>query len=113
MLLEAMGLHVPGSAFVHPHAELREQLTREAVRRVLAIARDHVASEGRRQLPDHVLEALLWPPRPSGPKPVATARAFGQMLVPAWSAGIRAPGLETGRFVARKVYESAAATATA
>jgi phosphogluconate dehydratase len=36
MLLEAMGLHVPGSAFVHPHAELREALTREAVRTVLA-----------------------------------------------------------------------------
>jgi phosphogluconate dehydratase len=32
MLLEAMGLHVPGAAFIHPHAELREQLTREAVR---------------------------------------------------------------------------------
>src|SRR4051812_13570995 len=30
MLLEAMGLHVPGAAFIHPHAELREQLTREA-----------------------------------------------------------------------------------
>ena len=29
MLLEAMGLHVPGSAFVHPHAELRDALTRE------------------------------------------------------------------------------------
>ena len=27
MLLEAMGLHVPGAAFVHPHAELREELT--------------------------------------------------------------------------------------
>jgi len=39
MLLEAMGLHVPGAAFVHPHAELRERLTREAVRTVLGIAR--------------------------------------------------------------------------
>ncbi len=37
MLLEAMGLHVPGSAFVHPHAALREALTREAVRTVLGI----------------------------------------------------------------------------
>jgi phosphogluconate dehydratase len=37
MLLEAMGLHVPGSAFVHPHARLREALTREAVRTVLGI----------------------------------------------------------------------------
>ena len=39
MLLEAMGLHVPGSAFVHPHAALREALTREAVRSVLGITR--------------------------------------------------------------------------
>ena len=37
MLLEAMGLHVPGAAFIHPHEGLREQLTREAVRNVLAI----------------------------------------------------------------------------
>lgn len=37
MLLEAMGLHVPGSAFVHPQEPLREALTREALRRVLAI----------------------------------------------------------------------------
>ena len=37
MLLEAMGLHVPGAAFVHPHAPLREALTREAVRTALAI----------------------------------------------------------------------------
>ena len=37
MLLEAMGLHVPGAAFIHPHAELREALTRDAVRTLLAI----------------------------------------------------------------------------
>ena len=49
MLLEAMGLHVPGAAFVHPHAELREALTREAVRTALAIARpaDRSAGGGR------------------------------------------------------------------
>ena len=35
MLLEAMGLHVPGAAFIHPHDGLREDLTREAVRLVL------------------------------------------------------------------------------
>ena len=39
MLLEAMGLHVPGAAFVHPHAGLREALTREAVTSLLAIGR--------------------------------------------------------------------------
>jgi len=39
MLLEAMGLHVPGAAFIHPHAQLREALTREAVRTVLGITK--------------------------------------------------------------------------
>jgi len=38
MLLEAMGLHVPGAAFVHPHDGLRDALTGEAVRVVLANA---------------------------------------------------------------------------
>jgi phosphogluconate dehydratase len=37
MLLEAMGLHVPGAAFVHPHAATREALTREAVRVALQV----------------------------------------------------------------------------
>ena len=36
MLLEAMGLHVPGSAFVNPDNELRDELSREATRTVLA-----------------------------------------------------------------------------
>jgi phosphogluconate dehydratase len=39
VLLEAMGLHVPGAAFAHPHAPLRGALTREAVRRALAMRR--------------------------------------------------------------------------
>ncbi len=39
MLLEAMGLHVPGAAFVHPHTELRETLTRDAVRTVLGLVK--------------------------------------------------------------------------
>lgn len=39
MLMEAMGLHVPGAAFVHPHDGLRESLTREAVRTVLGITK--------------------------------------------------------------------------
>jgi phosphogluconate dehydratase len=38
MLMEAMGLHVPGTAFVNPGQDLREQLTREAVRTALRIA---------------------------------------------------------------------------
>ncbi|WP_424948509.1 phosphogluconate dehydratase [Crenobacter luteus] len=38
MLMEIMGLHLPGSAFVHPNTPLREALTREAARRAAAIS---------------------------------------------------------------------------
>ena len=37
MLLEAMGLHVPGTAFINPGDSERELLTREAMRTVLSI----------------------------------------------------------------------------
>jgi phosphogluconate dehydratase len=37
MLMEIMGLHVPGSSFVNPGTPLRDALTREATRRALAI----------------------------------------------------------------------------
>ncbi len=48
MLLEAMGLHVPGAAFIHPHAELREALTRESVRTLLGIVnRDNFMPIGK------------------------------------------------------------------
>jgi phosphogluconate dehydratase len=36
MLMEAMGLHVPGTAFIPPGGAMRDALTREAVRTVLA-----------------------------------------------------------------------------
>jgi phosphogluconate dehydratase len=39
MLMEIMGLHLPGSSFVNPGTPLREALTAHAVRRVLAISR--------------------------------------------------------------------------
>jgi phosphogluconate dehydratase len=39
MLLEAMGLHVPGTSFVAPGGDLRDELTREAARTVLAIVK--------------------------------------------------------------------------
>ncbi|MBK7614200.1 MAG: phosphogluconate dehydratase [Vitreoscilla sp.] len=45
MLLEAMGLHLPGAAFVPPNTPLREALTREAVRTVLGLRK------GQRDLP--------------------------------------------------------------
>jgi len=39
MLLEAMGLHVPGTAFVNPGDGLRNELTRESVRTVLQLVK--------------------------------------------------------------------------
>jgi phosphogluconate dehydratase len=40
MLLEAMGLHVPGTAFINPGEGVRQHLTREAARTVLALVKD-------------------------------------------------------------------------
>ncbi|WP_339329811.1 phosphogluconate dehydratase [Aeromonas hydrophila] len=37
LVFEAMGLMLPGSAFVHPHSELRRALTEEATRRISAM----------------------------------------------------------------------------
>jgi phosphogluconate dehydratase len=37
MLMEIMGLHLPGASFVNPNTPLRDALTREAVKRALAI----------------------------------------------------------------------------
>ncbi|WP_138514717.1 phosphogluconate dehydratase [Rhodoferax bucti] len=39
MLLEAMGLHVPGTAFINPAEGVRQELTRESVRTVLGITK--------------------------------------------------------------------------
>lgn len=46
LLMEVMGLHVPGSAFVHPHAPLRAAMTAEAARLVVRNSR-----QGERHLP--------------------------------------------------------------
>ena len=51
MLLEAMGLHVPGTAFVNPDDDLREHLTREAMRTVLGLS---TAIEGLATAPGFV-----------------------------------------------------------
>ncbi|SON56276.1 Phosphogluconate dehydratase [Hartmannibacter diazotrophicus] len=37
MLMEIMGLHLPGSSFVNPNTPLRDALTREAAKRALAL----------------------------------------------------------------------------
>ena len=43
MLMEFMGLHLPGASFVPPHTEMREALTAEGTRRALAITKDGAA----------------------------------------------------------------------
>ncbi|PUE06818.1 phosphogluconate dehydratase [Limnohabitans sp. T6-5] len=40
MLLEAMGLHVPGTAFINPGEGVRQELTREAARTVLGLVKN-------------------------------------------------------------------------
>ncbi len=48
MLLEAMGLHVPGTAFINPGEGARAELTREAARTVLALVKGkHFTPIGR------------------------------------------------------------------
>jgi phosphogluconate dehydratase len=47
MLMELMGLHLPGTAFVNPGTRLREALTRGAARRAIALARDGSAPMAR------------------------------------------------------------------
>lgn len=38
MLMEFMGLHLPGASFVHPNTELRDELTKEGARRALQLS---------------------------------------------------------------------------
>ena len=44
MLLEAMGLHVPGAAFIHPRDDARNELTSEAVRMLIKNVNDNKTS---------------------------------------------------------------------
>jgi phosphogluconate dehydratase len=55
MLMEAMGLHVPGAAFVHPQDGLRELLTREAVKMVLANVKSKNFTPIGRMVDEHVI----------------------------------------------------------
>lgn len=43
MLMEIMGLHLPGAAFVHPHDDLRHALTVAATNRMVTLAKDTAA----------------------------------------------------------------------
>ena len=38
MLMEFMGLHLPGASFVHPNTDLRDALTREGAKRALSLS---------------------------------------------------------------------------
>ncbi|WJF89858.1 phosphogluconate dehydratase [Paraburkholderia bonniea] len=52
MLMEVMGLHLPGAAFVHPYTPLRDALTAQAARRVL----DLTAERGQYTPIGHVVD---------------------------------------------------------
>jgi phosphogluconate dehydratase len=52
MLMEVMGLHLPGAAFVHPHTPLRDALTAAAAHRVL----DLTAERGNYTPIGHVID---------------------------------------------------------
>ena len=45
MLMEVMGLHLPGAAFVHPHDDLRHALTIAATQRVIELSRQKGAAQ--------------------------------------------------------------------
>src|SRR5450830_15990 len=55
MLMEAMGLHVPGAAFVHPQDGMRELLTREAVKMVLEKTKKDQFTPIGRLVDEHVI----------------------------------------------------------
>ncbi|MEI6227095.1 MAG: phosphogluconate dehydratase [Methylophilaceae bacterium] len=55
MLMEAMGLHVPGAAFIHPNDGMRELLTREAVKLVLEKTKKDQFSPIGRLVDEHVI----------------------------------------------------------
>lgn len=74
----------------------------------LRIAREYAGAAGIRVLTDTDLETLLWAGRPAGPPPVAVARQLARVGGPAVAAVARRPGVESARFVGRKVYEALA-----
>ena len=55
MLMEAMGLHVPGAAFIHPNDGMRDLLTREAVKLVLEKTKKDQFSPIGRLVDEHVI----------------------------------------------------------
>ncbi len=85
MLLEAMGLHVPGTAFVNPGQALREALTREAVRTVLGVIdMTSAAAPGRPKLVAQPLPGLS---EGSAPWGGSAAHAMASVGAPQFFAG--------------------------
>jgi phosphogluconate dehydratase len=86
MLLEAMGLHVPGAAFIHPHDGMREMLTREAVKMVLAKTKKENFTPIGRLVDEHVIVNAMVALLATGGSTnhlihwVAIARAAGIMI---------------------------------
>lgn len=50
MLVEVMGLHLPGAAFVNPDTPVRDALTREATEQVIRLSRPHGGKLGLGQM---------------------------------------------------------------
>ena len=59
MLMEIMGLHLPGASFVNPCTALREALTQEAVRRAIAMAQSSVLGLGHWLEAEVVVNAMV------------------------------------------------------
>lgn len=59
MLLEVMGLQLPGSAFVNPDTPLREALTDHAVKQILAQCRSGAKGIGELLEAEHIVNAMI------------------------------------------------------
>lgn len=61
LLVEVMGLHLPGSAFVNPGTPLRDSLTRAATERVIKLSRPHGGDLGLADMVDEkaIVNALV------------------------------------------------------
>lgn len=61
LLVEVMGLHLPGAAFVHPNTPLRDSLTRAATEQVIRLSRPHGGAIGLADMVDEkaIVNALV------------------------------------------------------
>ncbi|MBK1885748.1 phosphogluconate dehydratase [Marinobacter sp. DY40_1A1] len=61
LLVEVMGLHLPGAAFVHPNTPLRDQLTRAATEQVIRLSRPQGGELGLGDMVDEksIVNALV------------------------------------------------------